>query len=248
MWSTCRTTPFPPMPAPELMTAKTPAWPSPRRVVTVDDEILAAGYARGCVVLIDDDAEVLSALSARLMFEGYAVETFASARQYLDALDLPKPSFPGPRCLLCDLRMPHMDGLALQRKLQGRHVLPMVLMSGQSLSQDVVSAFHGGAVDFLIKPFDAVELLAIVAKALRTNVAQHNIARRQLDAAALVSSLTDKELNVIQLVVRGKTNPQIMVIAGIALRTVKLHRQRAMEKLGLDSVAALGRFAQEVGW
>lgn len=236
------------MPAPELMTPQTPAWPSARRVVTVDDESVAGRHARGRVILIDDDAEVLSALSARLIFEGYAVDTFASARHYLEALDAPVPSFPGPSCLLCDLRMPEIDGLALQRQLQGRDVPPMVLMSGQSLPQEVVSAFHGGAVDFLIKPFEASELLLAVTKALRTNVAQHTAAQRQLDAAALVASLTDKELNVIRLVVQGKTNPQIMVSLKIALRTVKLHRQRCMEKLGLDSVAALGRFAQEVGW
>ena len=247
MWSTCRT-PFPPMPAPELMTPKTPAWPSARRVVTVDDESVAGRYARGCVILIDDDAEVLSALSARLNFEGYAVETFASARHYLDALDSPKPSFPGPSCLLCDLRMPGMDGLALQRQLQGRDVPPMVLMSGQSLPQDVVTAFHGGAVDFLIKPFEAADLLVAVAKALSASAARYTAAQRQSDAANLVASLTEKELQVILLVVQGKTNPQIMVSLGIALRTVKLHRQRAMEKLGLDSVAALGRFAQDARW
>ena len=216
--------------------------------MTVDDESVAGRYARGCVVLIDDDAEVLSALSARLHFEGYAVETFASARHYLDALDFPKPSFPGPSCLLCDLRMPGMDGLALQRQLQGRDVPPMVLMSGQSLPQDVVTAFHGGAVDFLIKPFEAADLLVAVAKALSVSAARYTAAQRQFDAANLVASLTEKELQVILLVVQGKTNPQIMVSLGIALRTVKLHRQRAMEKLGLDSVAALGRFAQDARW
>ena len=78
-----------------------------------------------------------------------------------------------------------MDGLALQRQLQGRDVPPMVLMSGQSLPQDVVSAFHGGAVDFLIKPLEASELLAAVAKALSTNSAQLTAAQRQLDAGAL---------------------------------------------------------------
>jgi FixJ family two-component response regulator len=236
------------MPAPELMTPQTPAWPSARRVVTVDDESVAGRYARGCVVLIDEDAEVLSALSARLHFEGYAVETFASARHYLDALDSPKPSFPGPSCLLCDLRMPGMDGLALQRQLQGRDVPPMVLMSGQSLPRDVVTAFHGGAVDFLIKPFEAADLLVAVAKALGVSAARYTAAQRQSEAANLVASLTEKELQVILLVVQGKTNPQIMVSLGIALRTVKLHRQRAMEKLGLDSVAALGRFAQDARW
>ena len=216
--------------------------------MTVDDESVAARYARGCVVLIDDDAEVLSALSARLHFEGYAVETFASARDYLDALDSLKPSFPGSSCLLCDLRMPGMDGLALQRQLQGRDVTPMVLMSGQSLPQDVVTAFHGGAVDFLIKPFEAADLLVAVERALSASAVQQTAAQRQFDAANLVASLTEKELQVILLVVQGKTNPQIMVSLGIALRTVKLHRQRAMEKLGLDSVAALARFAQDARW
>jgi two-component system response regulator DctR len=77
---------------------------------------------------------------------------------------------------------------------------------------------------------------------------QQATSQRQLETATLVASLTQKELQVIRLVVQGKTNPQIMASLAIALRTVKLHRQRAMEKLGLDSVAALGRFAQEVGW
>jgi FixJ family two-component response regulator len=219
-----------------------------RRVVTVVDEAVAARYARGCVILIDDDPDVLSALAALLRFEGYAVQTFALARHYLEALDLAEPSFPGPSCLLCDLRMPETDGLALQRQLQGRDVPPMVLMSGQSLPQDVVSAFHAGAVDFLIKPFGAKELLVSVAKALSVSEAQHAGAQRQLAVATLVSSLTDKELKVIQLVAQGQTNPEIMVSLEIALRTVKLHRHRAMEKLGLDSAAALGRFAQECGW
>jgi FixJ family two-component response regulator len=124
----------------------------------------------------------------------------------------------------------------------------MVLMSGQSLPQDVVTAFHGGAVDFLIKPFEAADLLVAVAKALSVSAARYTAAQRQFDAANLVASLTEKELQVILLVVQGKTNPQIMVSLGIALRTVKLHRQRAMEKLGLDSVAALGRFAQDARW
>lgn len=221
---------------------------TPRVVVTADDEIVAARYARGCAVLIDDDAEVLSALADRLAFEGYAVETFASARSYLASLDHPAPSFPGPRCILADLRMPDIDGLALQRQLVGRDALPIVLMSGQSLPQDVVAAFHFGAVDFLIKPFDAAELLSSIAKALSANGAQQATSQRQLETATLVASLTQKELQVIRLVVQGKTNPQIMASLAIALRTVKLHRQRAMEKLGLDSVAALGRFAQEVGW
>jgi FixJ family two-component response regulator len=141
-----------------------------------------------------------------------------------------------------------MDGLALQRQLQGRDVTPMVLMSGQSLPQDVVTAFHGGAVDFLIKPFEAADLLVAVERALSASAVQQTAAQRQSDAANLVASLTEKELQVILLVVQGKTNPQIMVSLGIALRTVKLHRQRAMEKLGLDSVAALARFAQDARW
>ena len=235
--------------SPEPRQPSRPSRPiAPRRIVTVDDEHLAARYARGCVALVDDDAEVRSALAARLRFEGYAVETFASARLYLDARASPVPSFPGPSCLLCDLRMPEIDGLALQRQLQGHDAPAMVLMSGQSLPQDVVGAFHAGAVDFLVKPFDATELLVAIAKALSASTAQRTGEQRQLAVATLVAALTDAELKVIQQVVQGKTNPETMAILGIALRTVKLHRQRAMEKLRLDSVAALGRFAQEAGW
>ncbi|MBF0256362.1 MAG: response regulator, partial [Gammaproteobacteria bacterium] len=88
-----------------------------RRVVTISDQQLAQRCARGRVVLIDDDAQILSGLASLIELEGYACERYTSALDYLQVLNYNRPCFPGPCCLLCDVMMPEIDGLELQRRL-----------------------------------------------------------------------------------------------------------------------------------
>jgi FixJ family two-component response regulator len=219
----------------------------PRRPVTASDHKLAARYARGRVVIIDDDAEILSALAALIDMEGYACETYPSALTYLQVLNDNQPCFPGPNCVLCDVKMPELDGLELQNRLAKLGDTPLLLMSGSSGMREVASAFRAGAIDFLVKPIDADILLAAVTKALVISKERQSKRERESDLAARIASLTERERDIARRVAAGQTNPMIAKAFGIALRTVKLHRQRAMEKIGAAGIADLVRIADEGG-
>ncbi|MGB4062858.1 MAG: response regulator [Azonexus sp.] len=216
-----------------------------RQPVTMSDEKLAARCARGRIVVIDDDTEILSALAALIEMEGYACETHTSALSYLQVLASNRPSFPGPCCVLCDVKMPELNGLELQSRLAGLDETPLLLMSGDSGAREAVSAFRAGALDFLIKPIDADILLAALVSALSVSAARHIQRERKTDLLARIDSLTDRERDIVRRVVSGQTNPAIAEELAIALRTVKLHRQRAMEKLGASGMADLVRIADE---
>jgi len=218
-----------------------------RRAVTVADERLAQRCAKGRIVLIDDDPDILAAFAALLELEGYACETHVSALAYLQVLNYNQPSFPGPGCVLCDVKMPEVDGLELQRRLQEIDDVPLLLMSGASGAAEAVSAFRGGALDFLIKPIDADALLDAVARALALSRERQQQARLHNDLSDRIASLTEREYAVAIRVAQGQTNQEIADALGIALRTVKLHRQRAMEKVGAGGTADLVRIATAGG-
>ncbi len=217
--------------------------PKSRKPVTVDEHDLAQRCALGRVVVIDDDVEILSALAALFDMEGYACETYVSAVSYLQMLNYNRPCFPGPCCVLCDVKMPELDGLELQTRLARQGDTPVLLMSGASGAEEAVQAFHAGALDFLIKPVDADQLLAAVSKALSLSAERHRQQLWQTTVDARIASLTDRERAVARLVVAGQTNLAIAQTLGIALRTVKLHRQRAMEKIGAAKTTDLVRLA-----
>ena len=214
-----------------------------RRPITVDEERLAARCAFGRVVLIDDDPHILAALGDLLELEGYAVEAYSSALNYLQVLTFNRLQFAGPSCVLCDVRMPTLDGLELQRRLAERDNMPLLLMSGGSSAREAVTAFRAGALNFLIKPIEADVLIDAVAQALSVSAARQHLDRVQSDLAQRIASLTEREREVARYVVLGVINLEIAEQLGIALRTVKLHRQRALEKLGVTTVADLVRLA-----
>lgn len=216
-----------------------------RSPITVQDEKLAERCARGRVVVIDDDAEILAALAALLDLEGYACETYGSALAYLQVLNYNRPCFPGPSCVLCDVKMPELDGLELQCRLTELDDAPLLLMSGASGAQEAAHAFRAGALDFLVKPIDADTLLAALAKALAASTARQAQRQRQTELAQRIATLTERERDIARRVAQGQTNPVIAEQLGIALRTVKLHRQRALEKVGAGGTADLVRIVAE---
>ncbi len=207
----------------------------------------AARCAKGRVVVLDDDTTIVLALAALLELEGYACETHASAEAYLQVLHYNRPSFPGPHCVLSDLMMPGMNGLELQAQLAALGDTPLLLMSGGSGVNEAVSGFRGGALDFLIKPIEADTLLAAVARALDVSRERQRLQQRKAEMAARKASMTERERGVARLVAQGRTNSEIAYDMGIALRTVKFHRQRVMEKLQAQTVADLVRIADEAG-
>ena len=218
-----------------------------RLVITENDERLAARCANGRVVIIDDDSEVLASLAALLEIKGYAVETYSSALAYLQVLAANQAVFPGPSCVLCDVRMPEMDGLQFQHRMAEFNHVPLLLMSGHSGAQEAVSGFQAGAHNFLIKPFETHVLLDAVAQALAASAEHQQLDALRSDLAKRVASLTVREREVSRRVAQGSMNRHIADEFGIALRTVKLHRHRAMEKLGASTLADLVRLADLAG-
>jgi FixJ family two-component response regulator len=218
-----------------------------RKVITVDDEILARRCAQGRVVIIDDDPEILLALGGLLEFEGFAVQSHASAQDFLAAQANALPQFPGPVCLLCDVNMPTLSGLELQHALLEQDQFPFLLMSGVSGATEVVSAFRAGAVDFLIKPVSVDTLLGAVAAALRVSTQRQKHRSQQAELSNRAKTLSERESMVVRRVARGMTNQAIAQEAQIALRTVKLYRQKGMEKLGVTTTADLVRIVDLLG-
>jgi two-component system response regulator FixJ len=216
-----------------------------RHFLTPFEQEFAERCAHGLVVIIDDDPEILAALAALIKFEGYACKTYTSAITYLQILKDKRPSFPGPCCLLCDVKMPELDGLELQQRLAKLDDTPMLLMSGGSGAPEVVNAFHAGAVDFLIKPIDADDLLAAVAKALLMSTERQRLQEQNISLTTCIKTLTARERDIVQRVAAGQTNPAIAEEIGVALRTVKLYRKRALEKLGIVKTVDLLRIADQ---
>lgn len=218
-----------------------------RRVITVDDEERAQRCKQGRVVIIDDDSEVLQALGAIISFEGFAVDAYQSAQTYIDVLSADAPQFPGPVCLLCDVNMPTLNGLDLQRKMLARDDIPFVLMSGVSGAHEVATAFRAGAVDFLIKPISVDVLLTAIDKALQLSRSKQYEFSHHTELSDRAATLSDRERDVLRLVAQGMTNQAIADALKIALRTVKLHRHRGMEKLGVSTTADLVRVIDSLG-
>ena len=194
----------------------------------------------GTIFLVDDDPRVLKAMARLLGSERWGTRTYRSARAFLAEHD---DSVPG--CLVLDLLMPDMSGLDLQKELARRgHHRPIVFLSGQGDVPSSVSAMKSGAVDFLIKPVDSEILLAAVTNAMEYDARQRAAASRTCGVRTRLSSLTARERQVLDGVVAGLLNKQIAGRLGIVEKTVKVHRARAVAKLGVRSTADLVRMVQ----
>ena len=191
------------------------------------------------VYIVDDEPFVRSFLSRLLTSNGYQAVAFVSADELLGR-DL--ASVPG--CVLLDLFLPGLGGLEVQRVLQERAPhLPIIFMSGRGTVPLSVEAMKNGAMDFFTKPLDTQKLLQAVSRALERSSAA--LVTRTQDAVfeERVRSLSPRQVEVIRLVAVGRLNKQIATELEILEKTVKVHRARAMKKLGVKSVAELVRLA-----
>lgn len=213
-----------------------------RPVVTIHDEREAMRHARGRISVVDDDHAVRSAVAAVLSDEGYAVVAFASAEEFIAFEQRAEPLFPGPSCLLLDVKMPGMSGLELQQRLASiAATMPIVFMSGGSSAAEAVQALKGGALDFLVKPFDDEELAAAVSRALARSAELEQSSLSAQDIERRFAELSAREAQVARMVLAGLRNQQIADELGIAERTVKLHRMHMMRKLGAANLIDLVR-------
>ena len=195
------------------------------------------------VFLIDDDASVRKGVSRLLRSAGYECETFASATDFLA-----REPHGGPTCLIVDVRMPGLNGMELQEVLlERRREEQLVFITGHGDISMCSQAMKAGAVDFLPKPFGDDQLLECVARALSRSSEQRQRSVEKSEARRLLDSLTPREFEVMQLVVAGMLNKQIAAELAIAEKTVKVHRGRVMQKLGVTSVAELVRLGQRAG-
>ena len=195
------------------------------------------------VFLVDDDRTVLKALSRMLEAKGYQVRAFSSARQFLSEHD---PSVLG--CAIFDVSMPDLDGLELQAALATSGVeRPIIFITGQGEIPDSVAAMKAGAIDFLTKPVKSRELLAAIALASEKETKVRELRSELAFVNDLVEKLTPREKEVLSDVIAGLLNKQIAAHLGIAEKTVKLHRGRVMQKMGVRTVADLVRIAERAG-
>jgi FixJ family two-component response regulator len=199
--------------------------------------------ARELVCAVDDDASVRRGLRRLFKSAGYAAETFASAEDYLA-----REIFQGPICLVLDVRMPGLKGPGLQEALESRGACEqIVFLTGHGDVPTATRAMKKGAVDFLTKPFDDEELILAVKRALER--AEEQLRRRgeRQEARRRIDKLTPREFEVFRFVIRGLLNKQIAAELHTAEKTIKVHRGRVMQKLGVTSVADLVRISQRAG-
>jgi two-component system response regulator FixJ len=194
------------------------------------------------VHVVDDDASFLVALARLLKASGYAVQTYASAADFLAKLG------DGTGCVVTDLRMPGMDGLDLQQALaRGANMLPVVFLSGEGDIPTTVQAMRQGAEDFLTKRAPKEAIFAAVDRAIARDARQRAEGAHLHALRARFDTLTSRELEILRHVVAGRLNKQIAADLGINERTVKFHRTSITTKLQVHSVAELTRLAQAAG-
>lgn len=194
------------------------------------------------VNVVDDDRRILAAFRRLLEIEGYNVATFESPIAFLGAHD---PDLPG--CALLDVGMTELSGLAIQQQLLALgDTRPIIFVTGHDDVPTSVRAMKGGARDYLIKPVHDEVLLAAVANAVTADLSAHQSRMEIANLARRMRSLTPREHEVMIHVVRGRLNKQIAGDLDIVEKTVKVHRARVMEKMGVRSVAALVRIAERL--
>lgn len=187
------------------------------------------------VFYVDDDPQIRASLELLLRSEGYHTQGFASAEEFLDAAE---PGHCG--CLILDLKLGGMNGLALQKELLSRgNYLPVVMISGNGEVPDAVEAMRTGAVDFIEKPFRGETLLKIVREAIESDTQAHRVDAKRRELQGLIASLTPRDREIMELLLAGKAVKQIAARLDVAVQTVHKHVARIFSRLDVDNAVEL---------
>jgi two-component system response regulator FixJ len=190
------------------------------------------------VFVVDDDPAMRDSLRWLIESTGLQVETFADAQTFLARI---RPDVPG--CLVLDIRMPDMSGLDLQAELGRRSVgLPTIMVTGHAEVPMAVRAVKAGAIDFIEKPFSDQLLLDRVRQGIEMDRQEREGRARRAEVLRRMSLLTQREREVLHLVVAGRANKEIAAALELSPKTVEVHRAHVMEKMQASSVAELVRF------
>ncbi len=195
------------------------------------------------IYVVDDNVSICRALKLLLQAYGFKVETFTKAADFL--------AYKHPRqqsCLVLDIRLPDIDGLALQEIMAKKGItIPIIFITGHGDIPMSVKTMKAGAIDFLPKPVTKMKLLNAITLAISKSQAQ---LKKQAEIDKIkrrVKTLSPKELEVFQLVAKGMLSKQIAYKRGTSLQTIKVHRSRVMQKMQAETVTDLIRFAQMAG-
>lgn len=195
-----------------------------------------------CVHIVEDDDAVRDSLQMMLDSIGRDTKAFDSADSFLNAYNQDMAG-----CIVLDIRMPGMNGMELQRKLNEiNSILPIIFVTGHGDVPMAVEAMQQGAVDFVQKPYREQELLDKISQAMELDEQNRSSLQQRQVIMEKMQSLTPREQDVMQLMVEGKANKVIAIDLDISQRTVEIHRARVMEKLGANSLAHLVRMFMAV--
>ncbi|MDP1654297.1 MAG: response regulator transcription factor [Rhodocyclaceae bacterium] len=187
------------------------------------------------VYIVDDDEAMRDSLQWLLESQGFAVTAYASAEDFLAAC---RDGMAG--CIVLDVRMPGMSGLELYEQLNARQcALPVIFITGHGDVPMAVSALKKGAVDFIEKPFSDKDMLRLIGQCLELDRGNREKQQQTEVLARRLASLSEREIEVMDLILAGKLNKQVADILNISIKTVEVHRARIMDKMEVRTVAEL---------
>ena len=196
--------------------------------------------AKGHVFIVDDDAEIRLHLGNLLRHVGYSVSDFGSAKEFLATDENLESSV-----LVLDMRMPIMSGLDLQKSLRAKGSdVPIIYISGESRSQEIIDAMKGGAIDFLWKPFSHNQLVEAIEKGLNLDKQHHKSRKHSKHVEKLYETLSRREKSIFALMLLGHGNKDISAQLSVMPDTVKKYRAQVFEKMQVDNLAALLDFCK----
>lgn len=197
------------------------------------------------VIIVDDEPDVREGLEGWLSHD-YITQSFESAESFLEAINDFEFEDGVPTCMLLDFQMPGMNGVELQSTLKQINIeFPIIFMSGNAKQADIINAWHGGAIDFILKPFNTQQISDCLLKAFaHAEQSKHLIQANQIDDG-LDLAITQREAQVLLLLAKGFQQSDVADMLGVSLRTVKMYRSFLKSKLGLKTPIDMVRFCDK---